>query len=258
MLIGVIGMKLFNLQEKVSTSAEKTVSAEKTSSPKASNKKETLAEKPKTNNASVEKTNPEQNITKENFTEDSLVAEEPVEELFYEEDTNNYYDTILSASDSQFISFAKDNFEDTSVAFITIDSSIVNDSITEEPLEVKKEQVLGMITLPIINLDDDTLGNSESDSVISQLSDIKEKEIDNISVAFWSSPINFKGYKFNGNKLILYGLAFQLDAKENARVYQFKNQFFLKYFGTTYRIQNSLQYKTYEEVKDSTLLKVLR
>lgn len=78
---------------------------------------------------------------------------------------------------------------------------------------------------------------------------IIEKKIntktEKITIQFWSSPLNFKGYQYNNKLLKLYGII-----ENNPKLYQYNGELYLVNGGIVYKINNCTETCQYEEVSD--------
>lgn len=74
-----------------------------------------------------------------------------------------------------------------------------------------------------------------------------------ISVQFWSSPVNFKGYKYNGQTLLLYGV----DPSENIEFKEYGNQLYLKRGNQYYIINLANDYKKFTRLTNTAVIKEL-
>ncbi len=69
----------------------------------------------------------------------------------------------------------------------------------------------------------------------------------------WRSPVNFKGYKFNRKKVLLYGVE-----KDNAVViYFYLENFYLAFDERLYELDETVSYTPFMAVKDTSLSRYL-
>ena len=69
-------------------------------------------------------------------------------------------------------------------------------------------------------------------------------------VEFWKSPVNFNGYKRQGNNIILYGL----NSNENLSLVQHNKGLFLLIGSVFYCLQNTDEFESYIPEKDKQLI----
>jgi len=177
---------------------------------------------------------------------------------YNEYDSAQYlYDTILTQSDSQFISMSSNNnLKDTTSVIFSMNDSINKGEVSNKPLEIKKEELIAKIKLPIVNMVQ-AKAATKADSSIANLADIKQNnsQRDFLDVEFWDSPINYSGYKFSNKKLVLYGL----DYFENqGKLYQTEKGLVFDYLKKYYPISETLEYKRYQVLTDTLLIRKIK
>ncbi len=94
----------------------------------------------------------------------------------------------------------------------------------------------------------------ELDSILTDQRNTSRKAKNKMKVEFWRSPINYRGYKFDDTKLVLFGLL----EFEDIMLLGEDNQLFVKYSNDFYRIENTDDFKSLIPIKDASLLKALR
>jgi hypothetical protein len=100
----------------------------------------------------------------------------------------------------------------------------------------------------IIKIEGMNGNNSKKDAVLDSLliNDKTKKLPSNFAkVEFWRSPINYKGYKFNNNKLVLFGIYMYEDAILESR----NNKIYLNYANTFYLIEKTDDFQPLMVVK---------
>ncbi len=100
----------------------------------------------------------------------------------------------------------------------------------------------------IIKIGGSTTTNFKKDALLdSLLINDKTKKLPSnfVKVEFWRSPINYKGYKFNNNKLILFGIYMYEDATLELR----NNKTYLNYANTFYLIEKTDDFQPLMAVK---------
>jgi hypothetical protein len=68
-----------------------------------------------------------------------------------------------------------------------------------------------------------------------------------LSTEFWVSPVNYRGYRFAGNKLILFGI----EEPDKVRLYRYKEQLYMVYLKSTYRLSAADDFSPYQKLKES-------
>lgn len=76
---------------------------------------------------------------------------------------------------------------------------------------------------------------------------------DQVVLEKWLSPVNYKGYKFNRRKLMLYGV----QAHQPVGVFYYQNDYYFSLGAKMYVLNEHFDYKPFEMLKDSILTKYL-
>lgn len=145
---------------------------------------------------------------------------------------------------------------------VTVDSTkIAKDSLTlENPsidgVVVRKDELLSTKTLEVINLDPVAKMNAK-DSLLQKVSGIKEDRNTSkhyFNIEFWSSPLNYKGYKMSKYKLIVYGVS----SPEGLKIFKLDDVLYFKNSSFVYRIDPTGEFKPYERISDESILNRLK
>lgn len=136
------------------------------------------------------------------------------------------------------------------------DSSDVNTSAdtgsttsTTDPnnnIVVRTNELLGEKVVALVNLD----GVKAIDSIRSKEAGIKEDPGKSVTVEFWQSPLNYKGYTLSRSRLVLFGFT----TDENVSLYRMDNTMFMKTSGGVFRMENTADFRQLERVTDESLL----
>lgn len=121
----------------------------------------------------------------------------------------------------------------------------------QENIQVKKDELLATKNIEVINLNNNPKLDSK-DSLIEKLSGIKEgKETTNyITAELWQSPINYKGYKLNKNKIIAFGM----NDVELIKCYKYENAIYLKTTNALYKLDYNDDFKPFEKTTNELIL----
>lgn len=111
---------------------------------------------------------------------------------------------------------------------------------------VRKNELLGEKVVQLVNLD----GTKAIDSIRSKEAGIKEEPGKSLTVEFWQSPLNSKGYTMSRSRLVLFGFS----AEEQVSLYRLENSMFMKIAGGVFRIENTADFRQMERVTDEALL----
>lgn len=75
-----------------------------------------------------------------------------------------------------------------------------------------------------------------------------------IVVEKWSSPVNFRGYKFNRKKMMLYGV----EKNDSIAIYYYSGKYYFEYNTRLYHLRETIKNANFETVKDSLIIDYLR
>ena len=93
----------------------------------------------------------------------------------------------------------------------------------------------------------------ELDSLLTDQRQTKRKPKGIIKTEFWKSPLNYRGYKFDENKLVIFGL-YEVN---NVSITGYNNELFVKYNDIYYLIEYTDDFKSFFPMKNEMLLKEL-
>ena len=74
------------------------------------------------------------------------------------------------------------------------------------------------------------------------------------NIEFWTSPLNYKGYKMGKYKLVLYGI----NATDDIKIYRLDDVIYLKNSAMVYQLDYVSDFKYYERITDETILSKLK
>lgn len=140
-------------------------------------------------------------------------------------------------------------------------TKIAKDSLTlENPnsddVIVRKDELLSTKTLEVINMDP-VAKMTGKDSLLQKVSGIKDDRGSSkqfINIEFWSSPLNYKGYKMSKYKLILYGVS----SPEGLKIFKLDDIVYLKSTSFVYRLDATGDFKPYERISDESIINRLK
>lgn len=132
------------------------------------------------------------------------------------------------------------NYADTSVSTIISVSENDNDNAS-----VIEEKIISEKILQIIHLD------APTDTALANLSEVPSYLKNNeIKIIFKKTPFNNKGYYFENNHLVLYGL----EDIPYINVYEYKNDLYVKYDKAVFKLPYTSQFQTFVRINDEMLL----
>jgi hypothetical protein len=135
----------------------------------------------------------------------------------------------------------------------TTDQSIYYQS--EDEFVVKREELIATKSIKLNFIQQKKTGLDTNEQYLKSKLSIQETNETNkdILTEFWQSPLNYKGYKFNKKKLVLYGFtSFDLIS-----IYFFNENYYLKINSIPYLLKPTEEYVSFAIVRDVELLKFL-
>lgn len=131
-----------------------------------------------------------------------------------------------------------------------VSSKMDTSMLTEngEEIVVKKDELLSTKSLEVINIS--VPPKSAKDSLLQQVSGVREESKTAFKVEFWQSPINYKGYKLSHNKLVLYGI----NSTDPFSIFQVDGDLYLKHINNVYKLHYSNDFTQFEKVNDLALI----
>ena len=135
--------------------------------------------------------------------------------------------------------------------------SIASNLNSEDFIVVRKDELLSTKTVEVFSLDPIASKTSAKDSLLEKISGIKDdrnstKQFFNIE--FWSSPLNYKGYKLGKYKLIVYGIP----SADGLKLFKLDEVVYFKSAAMVYRLDYSSDFKPYERITDELIINKLK
>lgn len=115
-----------------------------------------------------------------------------------------------------------------------------------DEIVVRKDELLSEKVVSLVNLD----GTNLIDSIRSKEAGIREEPGRSITIEFWQSPLNYRGYKLSRNRLVLFGF----DQEEQVSLYRLESSVFMKSNSGVFRLENTADFRQFERVTDEALL----
>jgi hypothetical protein len=132
----------------------------------------------------------------------------------------------------------------------TVDTS---NSGSFDNIVISKDELLFTRLVKIVGQYQNGTDSYELDSVLTDQRNSHKKDQSTIKVEFWRSPINYKGYKFDDVKLVVFGL---LEFNNLSLIGQ-NNNLFIRYNKEYYQVEPTDDFKSFIPVKNSGLIKEL-
>jgi len=137
------------------------------------------------------------------------------------------------------------------------DSTFQSTANTEN-IVIRKDELLTAHTVEVLNINP-VASNSvtQKDSIAAKMAGVREERSSGrqfSSVEFWSSPLNFKGYKMSHNKVVLYGIS----EPENMKLYKLDDEVYLLCGTAVFHLEYSNDFHAYERVTSDGILSKLK
>ena len=138
---------------------------------------------------------------------------------------------------------------------VSIDSLTLENPNTDG-IVVRKDELLSTKTIEVINLSP-VAKMSSKDSLLQKVSGIKDDRNTSkqfLNIEFWSSPLNYKGYKMSKYKLVLYGIA----SAEGLKLFKLDDDIYMKSASFVYHLDAFGDFKPYERITDESIINKLK
>jgi hypothetical protein len=126
--------------------------------------------------------------------------------------------------------------------------------IIDGDMDIEKDRLVSTILVRVFRPDYSDRRDSVLAEVEKRLSITPDRIPATVVVEKWISPVNFKGYKFNQRKLILFGV------RDNQRVaiYYYINQYYFALGERIYELDEALAFESFQNLADTALVRQLR
>lgn len=134
-------------------------------------------------------------------------------------------------------------------------SSVQKATVSSDDIVVKKDEMISSKTVEIVNVGNVSKPTSK-DSLLQKISGVVEEK-DNkpfLNIEFWQSPLNYKGYKMSKYKLVIYGV----NPADAFKLYRVDESIYFKVNSSTYKLDYTADFRSYEKVSDETILAKLK
>ena len=115
---------------------------------------------------------------------------------------------------------------------------------------VRKDEMTAAQTVEVINLSLSANAKSPKDSLLQQVSGMRDDAKSSLRIEFWRSPLNYKGYKMTRNKIVVYGIS----SSDPVSVFKLDDEIYMKHLNTAYRLTFSNDFRQFEKVSDAGIL----
>ncbi len=187
----------------------------------------------------------------ENFEEEKKAA--PVQDISSEKLENSK--KVSSKKSKSSINTVKSDLAVTNDSLTTTDSIKISEGSFSDEIVVKKDEMITSKTIQVIQVSPTATKNGK-DSLLQKVTGIKEENNSKqmFNIEFWTSPLNYKGYKMGKYKLVLYGI----NATDDIKIYRLDDVIYIKNSSIVYQLDYVSDFKYYERITDETILSKLK
>lgn len=116
--------------------------------------------------------------------------------------------------------------------------------IPDEEMIIRKDEMTGVRDIPVEFMDQPPA--QEPDSLLLSAAEIKNDQVKKpvVHVEFWHSPVNFKGYKFDGRHLLTYGPS----PEDDLDIYVRRGMYFLMWGDQMYRLERRDDFSPFQKI----------
>ncbi len=122
-----------------------------------------------------------------------------------------------------------------------------------DDIVISKDELIMTRLIKIVGDIPEMNDNYELDSILTDQRQTARKQPGIIKTEFWKSPLNYKGYKFDENKLVIFGL-YEVG---NVAILGYNNELFIKYNKEYYLIEYTDDFRSFIPMRNESLLKEL-
>jgi hypothetical protein len=119
------------------------------------------------------------------------------------------------------------------------------DSLNDDAVAIRKDELL---ETRLIEISSNQIRKANAnDSLLADIANVPTSAsnvLRTITVEYWQSPINYRGYKMNSGKLILFGLS----PDEPLSLTEINNDLFLKHANNVYKVSSCADFHSLERM----------
>jgi hypothetical protein len=146
----------------------------------------------------------------------------------------------------------------TSDSLHSMDTTISASEVSED-IVLRKDELISARSIEILNISPVALNSgSQHDSIAAKLAGVRDDHVSGrqfASVEFWSSPVNYRGYKMSHSKIVLYGLSDHASGREeNLKLFKLDDEMYLQYGPVVFHLEYSNEFHPYEKVVSEGVL----
>ncbi len=119
-----------------------------------------------------------------------------------------------------------------------------------DEIVIRKDEMIATQLITVVNLDP----FNATDSLLQKEAGVKLDAERNVTVEFWRSPLNYKGYKMSRSRLVLFGIP-QADLQSVTRL---NGVTYMRTVSGIYKLEPTAEFRQPERVTDESVLSKIK
>lgn len=120
----------------------------------------------------------------------------------------------------------------------------------DDEIVIRKDEMIATQLITVVNLDP----FNATDSLMQKEAGVKLDAERNVTVEFWRSPLNYKGYKMSRSRLVLFGIP-QSDLQSVTRL---NGITYMRTVSGIYKLEPTAEFRQPERVTDESVLSKIK
>jgi hypothetical protein len=121
---------------------------------------------------------------------------------------------------------------------------------SEENIVVLSDKLIASTRLQIIESESTIILNKKDSALVKGGKSNTQKQVSIYAIEFWQSPLNYRGYKTQKNKIVLYGI----NKEEPLKLLRINEKLYLKFQNQYSIIDNRSDFHSFEKVQDQQII----
>jgi hypothetical protein len=126
----------------------------------------------------------------------------------------------------------------------TSSTAILDNDGNQDGIVVRKDELMGQKVFPVQPVSTDVADTLKKD----------QPGTVSLLVEFWKSPLNYRGYKYSRNKMVLFGM----ESADVEGIYHENNSTYLKAANVVYRMDLTNDFHQFERISDENIINSLK
>lgn len=164
------------------------------------------------------------------------------------------YDDTTGASEDPNIDYADDPGAEGDDVWEDEEDDAAYNSIADSDMDVEKDKLISTALVRVLRPEYSDQRDSVLSEIEKRLTITPERIPATVVVEKWISPVNFRGYKFNQRKLLLFGVR----EEQNVVIFYYVNQYYFALGERFYELDETLAFEPFQNLADTALVRHLR